>query len=585
MGHEDEPSRRGFLEGVAVAASLVALAPGSAAAASPGTTTAAGYVVERLRQHGCDVLFGVPGATCDAMFAAAEGAGTRIVVPSTDQEAAMAADGFARTRGLGAVTVTYGPGMLGITPVVAGAYAERSPMVVINGGPSPEDLRLQRDRGSLFSHSMGRDDTDLAVLRQVTAHAARPERAADVPAAVDEAIRVALTEQRPVYVEIGKHLWSASCPMPGAPLVADRPALGGEEAVATELAARLGKAARPLVLVGIEVRRLGLQDEVTALIGRLGLPWASTLLGKAVVDEGTPGFVGVYGGARSVPAVRRAVEEADAVLALGVVLGRQLRTLATRDALLHVGDDAVRLGSSAPRPARLREVVAALAGPVRADPAWLASVAPAGRGFRQRRASVVAARPSPSEPGIPYDDVMEAVSDALDERCVVLTDTSLSMYPAGELDVRVRDGFLCDAVWQSIGWSLGAAAGAAVGSGRRPVVIVGDGGFQLTAQAVSTLVRERVPAVVLVLDNGRYGIEQWLLDPAGYTRSGAPARPYLALHRWRYAELGRALGAVGVEVDAPDALRAALSEALGRDQPTLIAVDVRPHDLPSELRS
>ena len=135
-------SRRSFIQ--ASAASLV-VAPNVLGAALG--TTVAKYILARLNQHGVDLLFGVPGATCDPLFAATVGSPVSCVINSSDLEAGYAADGYARMRGLSAVGVTHGVGTLSLLSVIGGAFAERSPVVIINGGPSPEDLRTQKELG------------------------------------------------------------------------------------------------------------------------------------------------------------------------------------------------------------------------------------------------------------------------------------------------------------------------------------------------------------------------------------------------------------------------------------------------------
>lgn len=591
----DEPTRRRILQAPALAVGVGALALGLARSASAAAdeVPVPRYLLDRAAELGADVLFGVPGATCDPLFHAAAEAGTRVVVPSSDLGAAYAADGFARTKGLALVSVTYGVGALGMLPVIAGAYAERSPIVVVNGGPTADDLTLQEDHGTLFSHSSGGADVDLRLFREVTAHAVRIERASEVPGAVDQALAVALREQRPVYIEIPKNLWWARCAAPAGPIVVTE-AAGEAPAVAGELLAWLQAGERPLVMAGVGLRRHpeGLQDLAQALVDRAGLPWVSTFLGKSVLDEQRPGFAGVYAGARSVPAVRALVDGADRVLALGCVFGRQYRTLASKGGarLARIGFGEARIGDGPVRAAGTGAVLRALVDgvPQGAFPEARVGVALEGKGFEARRASVVE-RPAPAaverERGIGYDEVMSQVSKSCSDGVVVLSDTSLSMYPAAELDVRGRDGFVCDAVWAAIGWSVGAAVGVALGQGRRPLVICGDGGFQMTSEALSAMARYRLPAVVLVLDNGVYGIEQWLLDPTWHRDGTRPPRDYLALGAWRYPELGQAMGVRGVAVADGAALATALTEALAYDGPTLIAVRVRPHDLPMELRA
>ncbi len=581
-GTDDGFTRRGVLQGsLAASAVLAAGALGTAHAAS--TVTVPQYVLRRLKELGCDVLFGVPGATCDPLFHAAhEGGELEVLTTSSDLDAGYAADGYARTKGLAAVSVTYGVGAMALLPVVAGAYAERSPIVVISGGPSGKDLTLEEEHGSLFSHSSGHLGADLKLFGEVTAAAVRVERADDLPAATDELLRTALHTKRPVYLEIAKHLWWASCAAPSGAI--DAAPVPSPHDVTSAAVARdtLQQASKPLVLVGAEVARFGLQDEVERFLTGSGLSWACTLLGKGVLDESLAGFVGVYQGARSLPGCRSAVEGSDGLLMLGCVMGRQLRELATEPGpgvRLRVNQGEAR-SPKGTAPVSLGGVVRALK-PL-TTPTKAPSTLPAH--YAERRKGL--GKPWRDEPGLAYDDALAEVAAVVEGRAdrILVADTSLSMYPAADVAVS-RGGYLCNGVWNSIGFSVPASIGVAKGSGRRPVVVCGDGGFQMTSQALSTLARRGLPAVVLVLDNGVYGIEQFLLDPKWHGSGGAP-RDYLALQRWTYAELARAMG-VGVAegVATKEALAEALQRALSQPGPALIQVAVRPHDLPSELRA
>ena len=578
------PSRRGLIQGSLVAGALLAsgavpVAQGAAAVTVPQ------YLLRRLKSVGCGVLFGVPGATCDPLFQAAhEGGELEVVTTSSDLNAGYAADGYARVKGISAVSVTYGVGAMALLPVVAGAYAERSPMVILSGGPSSKDLRLEATHGALFSHSSGHGGADLKLFREVTAAAVRVERAADVPKATDDALRVALQTQRPVYLEIAKHLWWASCPGPVGTVEGAPTPLAGDAAAAEAVLRLLGSAKRPLVLVGAEVGRFGLQDALSAFLRDARLPWASTLLGKGVLDETTPGFVGVYRGRRSLPASRAAVEGSDALCMVGCVLGRQLRTVATEagpGVRFRVQQGEARLPSGT-TPVSLPGVVASLAAAPPSPRAAPPTLPPRFADRRDRLAGLL----GPDEPGMTYDDAIAAVAASVEGRpeTVVVSDTSLSMYPAADIGVK-QGGYVCNGVWNAIGFSVPAAIGVGRATGARPVVICGDGGFQMTGQALSTLARRRIPAVVLVLDNGVYGIEQWLLDPAWHA-GGGPPRDYLALQRWRYAELARSMGVGFVAgVSSRQELEVTLAEAFSQPGPALLQVAVRPHDLPAELET
>lgn len=588
---DDEISRRRLIQ--VSASSIVAggfAASGEASAQRRGaTTTVERYILTRLAQNGCDKLFGVAGATCSPIFDAAGGAsGVSLTVTSSDLGAGYAADGYARVRGLGAVAVTYGVGTMSLLTAIAGAYAERSPVVVINGGPTGQDLRLQREFGTLYSHSCGRPASDMTMFREITAYAGRIERDTDAPRVIDEAITAAKAKQRPVYIEVPKNVWGRSCPAPSGTLNVTPPTSGSEDQIAGEIVDMLRRAAKPALLLGIEVQRYGLAADAERLMRKLGIPWSTTLLAKSVIAEQTPGFVGVYGGENAAPAVLRAVEDADAILTLGCVFGRQYRRLAVnaRGKMASAYDGGVRIRQAAARPASLAALIAALnRRPWSPNPALIAAAKLPGLSFDERRGGLTP-RAARDEAGLTYDEAMRAVSAALDESLMVITDTSLSMYPAADLHVIGRGGFMCDSVWQAIGYSVGAAVGVAAAGGRRPLAICGDGGFQMTAQSLSSFVREKSNAIVVVLDNGLQGIEQWIIGRGYFANPDVRPKPYLEVDRWNYVELARAMGfAFARRVATPDEFRQALADARVNTGPSFIVAAIRPHDLPSGLPS
>ncbi|GGC64848.1 thiamine pyrophosphate-binding protein [Chelatococcus reniformis] len=616
-------SRRQLLATTAALAGAagVTLMPQPAAAipvAETASVSVADYIAMRLRQAGCDTLFGIPGATCDPFFDAALQAKLSIIVTASDLEAGYAADGYARCKGLGAVSVTYGVGMLSLANAIAGAYVERSPVVVINGGPSLVDIARLKEDGSLFSHSIGEvrlagaggdEDllADLRVFRAITAHAVRVTTRDRAPRAIDAALKVAIAQKRPVYIEIAKDLWSKKVAAPAGRL--DAPGDGGatEAALAGKIIAKLRAARRPALLIGIEVARYGLGERATAVVQKLGIPWSTTLLAKSVVAEDTVGFLGTYDGPRAPKSVVAAIREADVLLALGCVPGRQYRELyqSPPETLIRIADGVARVGRARRANVDIGRLLSALeAQSWSPDPAHLAAAQLRGTApLPPRRPGAPPDQADAAgDTGLTYDELMGPLAGFIDPSFTVITDTSVSMHPAADLLITRRGGFLCNAVWQSIGYSVGAAIGVGVAERERaasrrpprPLVLCGDGGFQMSVQALSTLAHHNIPAIVLVLDNGLYAIEQWTVeatrgiaasDKRSFFRStDVKAVPYLGLPRWHYAALAKAMGfARADQVDAAADLLPALNRAKAADGPHLIAVRMKQRSLPAEL--
>ena len=148
-----------------------------------------------------------------------------------------------------------------------------------------------------------------------------------------------------------------------------------------------------------------------------------------------------------------------------------------------------------------------------------------------------------------------------------------------------RDAFLCDAVWASIGHSVAAAVGASFGSTRRPLVICGDGGFQMTAEALSTMVRYGRNPIVVLIANGIYGFEQFLLDRSYFNpNSNTPAKPYAVIGQWDFVKYADSIGVQCAKVvDTAAALDTELDSAKAYPGPCLIVAQVPPRGLPTEM--
>jgi len=166
---------------------------------------------------------------------------------------------------------------------------------------------------------------------------------------------------------------------------------------------------------------------------------------------------------------------------------------------------------------------------------------------------------------------------------VLILGESTSLYVWGNLMGLPRDSFVAQAAWGSLGHETGCALGVALASGKRPWVIAGDGGFMMICQEMSSLARAKVPAVVFVMSNQGYAIEQAFVDIKAFTPEGAFA-PFDVLPDWDYLALAKAFGAKGYRVKTTDQLATALAEIGGlTDVPALVEVVIPPKDLAPQL--
>jgi indolepyruvate decarboxylase len=576
------------------------------------TCTVAEYLIARLQQMGVGHVFSVAGTACaDFIIAVGNTASMQSVGTANELEAGYAADGYARVRGVGVACVTYGVGTLSLVNAVAGSLVEKCRVVIVNGGPSARELWEERNHGILFTHSTGRARTDYEVFRQVTA-SAQLITSAEAPGRIDAALVVCLTKSQPVYIEVANDLWNKPCRAPEGTLEAEPPAVAQEalnEAV-NETLFRIARARLPVIWVGEEVQRFGLEADALSLIERSGLRFATPLLGKAILPESHDQFIGVYDSDLAPKVTRDIVEKSDCIIALGTTISVDHAVLVMKSYgnIILATAAAFRVGHRAfdgvPLPHFVKALAKRFQGNSAAPPQLTGAFAQrlSAGSYSERRAASMGIGAGLGEPetqgasaeaetapqGITYERFFDRIDHFIKENMVVLVDTCLGSYPGADLRIKRTAGYIAQPVWLSIGYTVGATlgVGCALAAGERAVTIIGDGGFQMIAQAFSTMARLRQPAIMFVINNSLYGIEQFLLGPDFYKDEQAKPLFFNELSPWQYARLPETFGggwgqAVSTMQELEEALNRAQDLSVG---PALIEVHIPAKDLPPENR-
>jgi indolepyruvate decarboxylase len=525
------------------------------------------YLIEQLTACGIRHVFGIPGDYVLGLFDLLEKSPLRTIVCCDEQGAGFAADAYARTSGLGCVCITYGVGGLKVINSTAQAYAERSPVVVISGAPG---LR-ERTNDPLLHHKVRGFDTQLNVFGQLTAASAALTDPETAPREISRVLDAAIRHKRPVYLELPRDVVQAvgSMAHPYMPKAeaADPGAL--EEALA-EAAAMINAARRPVILASVEVHRLGLQGRVVDLATRTGIPIATTLLGKSVVRENMPLFIGVYEGAMGPEAARDFVEASDCIISLGVLntdldMGmftarlRRENTISAnigRLAIRHHLYERVALGDFL-EGLLAADLVMRTPGPIPHPPPPRPFV------------------PRPGQP-VTVERLFQRINAFLDDLTVVVADPGDALFGAADLVIHSDAEFIAPAYYSSLGFAVPGAVGVQLARPNlRPLVLVGDGAFQMTGQELSTAVRYGLSPIVLVLNNSGYGTERPMLDG-----------PFNDVLPWHYTRMTDLLGAgKGFIVDTEDQLDAALEAARAyTDSFALLDVHLGKHDISPALK-
>ncbi|MEX2316883.1 MAG: thiamine pyrophosphate-dependent enzyme [Pirellulales bacterium] len=522
------------------------------------------YLIRRLVDYGIGHVFGIPGDYVLSLYSMIEESPLVTVGTTREDCAGFAADAYARVNGMGALCVTYCVGGLSVCNSIAGAYAEKSPVVLITGSPG---LR-ERVHNPLLHHMVRNFRTQYDVFEKLCVAGTETDDAVTAFSEIDRVLATCARYKRPVYIEIPRdmvHVRPAIRPSYKQPeWPSDTRAL--QEAV-DETVERIENARQPVFLLGVEVHRFGLQEVAVKLAEASGIPMAATMLGKGVVAETHPLYMGLYEGALGRDEVTKYVEASDCVIMLGtfmtdINLGIYTAELDLADCILATSEE-LRVRYHHYHDVRLEDFVRTLAG---RNPRPKNPPLPAPTEWRKEP---FALRP---EKQITITQMIDRLDEQLDDETVVIADVGDALFGSTELTTRGRTEFLSPAYYTSMGFAVPAALGVHFARPKaRVVAIVGDGAFQMTGMELSNLVRHKFPTIVIVLDNKGYGTEK-LLHPGDW--------PFNEIQPWQYHRLPEVLGGgMGFDIRTEGQFDQALNKAWAdQSGPSILHVHLDPND-------
>lgn len=522
------------------------------------------YLIRRLQEYGIRDMFGIPGDYVLTFYTQLEQSDINIVGCTREDCAGFAADAYARVNGMGALCVTYCVGGLSVANSVAGAYAEKSPVVVISGSPG-----LGERTSNPLLHHMVRDfRTQIDVFEKICIATAELSDPVTAFREIDRVLDVCNRFKRPVYIEIPRDMVDVvpqishayHSPLP----TTNRHAL--QEAL-TETKSLVESAERPVILAGVEIHRFGLQDQLLAFAEATQMPIATTLLGKSVIRETHPLFAGLYEGALGRDEVRRFVEESDCLLLLGTFMTDINLGIFTADLdpskCVYATSEVLRIRHHHYHDVSLVDFLSGLLE---------SNIVPTVCSIPAQLKLSDEAYVLDSDAPATVTRMIARLNQQIDDETIVIADIGDSLFGATELISRQRTEFLSPAYYTSMGFSVPAALGAQVARPKmRVVVICGDGAFQMTGQELSTLVRHGYDPIIIILDNGGYGTER-KLHPGEFK--------FNEIHSWKYHLLPQLYGGgKGYEVSTEGEFDTALSEAwYDRSGPSILQVHIGLND-------
>jgi pyruvate decarboxylase len=492
--------------------------------------TIGNYLATRLEQIGIKHYFMVPGdynlVLLDQLLA---NKNLEQIGCCNELNASYAAEAYARVNGCGAVVTTMNVGSFSALNGLAGAYAERLPVIFVASGYNTNDAGA----GHVLHHSLGTHDFSYQyeMFKYVTCAAVRIVHPDDAPSMIDQAIRTALRERKPAYIEIACNLSDAPCPEPGpyeailAPEERNSRALS--EAV-DQATARLAVAKQPILLAGANLRcSHGAIDAFRAVAEALGCAVAVMPDAKGFFPEDHPQYIGIYWGPVSSPGCEAVMDWADVILAAGPVFSDYTTAGWTgeppAEKMISVSARDVRFTDAEYTDVAMADFLAGVAKNVGGNDATLTH-------FRR----IATAPAQLSAPGgdasaqLTRAELWHQIEEDLDPKSTLLVEGGDSWLSGAFTRLPGGARFEIEMQWGSLGWACPASFGYAMGlePGRRLVSVIGDGSFQLTAQEVANMIRHGQEILIFLVNNRGYVSE-----------SAIHEGPYNYFKNWDYADL------------------------------------------------
>lgn len=485
------------------------------------------YLIQRLHEIGVDDIFGVPGdynlSFLDDVEASEH---VNWIGDCNELNAAYAADGYARKKGVGALITTFDVGELSALNGIAGSFAEHIPVIAITGAPTTKVQENKR----LMHHT----DATGNFKRSYQAYKQFTEAQAllgfeNAGAEIDRVLTIAMIKRRPVYILLPLDVAHSKIKAPSAPLNLTVQNTDHTKRVAQRLVDELRKAKRPVILAGNEIMTFRAKAAFEKLINKMHIPVATMLLGKSSINEENPYFIGTYYPNYGDKRVLNYVDQSDLVIIFGSKLidvnTGSFTQCFTQDHTVVLNSDSTDYFGVKSRGVNINNLIKDVAAKEYVfdfDSTGLQNV----------------------KPDVKYHDnddkelnlaqYMYAFKNFMQPNDTIYTETGTSQYGLSFMNLKKGIDFEAQPLWGSIGYTLPAVLGSQIADPNgRHILSIGDGSAQMTIQELSLIQRHHLKPIIFLIDNDGYTIERVIHGPhARYNEIAA----------WDYTKIPSALG-------------------------------------------
>jgi indolepyruvate decarboxylase len=531
------------------------------------------FLINELSDAGADHIFGIPGDyTLNFINEVENDTDMTYVGISREDSVGYAADAYARMKGCGVACVTYSVGGMNIMNPIAGAFAERSPVVVIAGVPNKEDIEKNPNK----HHTIHDINTQKNIFDNVVCSSVKldSDYMVENMIMIHQSIQSMKHISRPIYIEFSNK--DIIREITDNELLTFKELNKDNKKTQRKFTAEIeainkifSDASNRVLILGHEIFRTSLENLIIDFADKLNIPVFTTLLGKSTVDENNPIVMGVLSQLSTNPEIMELVNKSDCIITMGMNNTDLDGFTFTPHFSLNMSDGVSVNGKYIGFP-DFRNMITGFCE------FFYDTERQSDDIMDNWRITTFKPPINNSSKDLTLEHVFGIISNGLSDEHIVISDIGESLF--GMIDVPVKNGqFLSMAYYTSMSFSVPGAVGVKFAKPeKRPIVIVGDGAFQMTGSEFCSHIRYNMNSIIIILNNRGYSTERAIMDGK-----------FNDIHNWQYEKIVDLMnGGIGKYIKGTEEFNYFFNEALNdKDKSWVFNVQISPNDMSSVMKS
>lgn len=496
-----------------------------------------------LKEHGAGEIYGIPGDYVISIFKTIQDSQVLPLYTLSHEPAiGFAADGSARfNRRISVACITYGAGALNIINSIAGAYSERVPIVVISGSPEYKSV----SKKLRMHHELKSPEAQFDIFKNVTCDQARINNIETAPESISKLLESCLKYSRPVYIELSGNLYNTQCgKIPMHFTESNLYPNSQTPSIVDETIRILQEARNPLIMLGHELERFAFESETLKIVNSIGISYLSCLMSRGIKSKNEKLNCSSYKGRLGDKGISSIVTESDAILMLGAIpidanFSPTLEEFRNKN-IIFVSDDKVEINSVIYNDIHIKDFIDNL----NRKPFTLT------KRQHYKVEESYSSNLTETDESISSYDIIKGVNDAFSKygKLPLVVDIGDSLISSMRINA---EKILAPWFYGSMGYAVPAGLGIQTSSGQRPLILVGDGDFQMTGWELCNCSKYNLDPIVVVFNNSSWGILNAIKTEAKFN----------SISKLNYAKISEDFGGTGYRVQTRKELKTALFKA------------------------